>query len=148
MYICVDFDGTLCEHVYPEIGKEVPHAFATIKKLQEAGGKIILFTMRSSKPYLHKTVEVDPHTNEERKVVVERDCLKEAIDWCKERGLEFYGINTNPSQKFWTKSPKAYGQYYIDDAAVGCPLIHEMGKRPYVNWVEIEKIMTKTFGDE
>ena len=119
MYICCDFDGTLCEHVYPQVGEEVPKAFDYCKKYQEAGIKLILFTMRSGKE------------------------LEEAVEWCKERGLEFYGINTNPTQKFWTKSPKAYGNLYMDDAAAGCPLIKEDGKKAYVDWDKINEIVVE-----
>jgi hydroxymethylpyrimidine pyrophosphatase-like HAD family hydrolase len=146
--ICVDFDGTLCEHVYPEIGKEVPKAFEYLKKYQKAGAKIILFTMRSSKPYNQKIVSIDPNTNEETIEYVDRDCLQEAVDWCKKNGLEFYGVNSNPTQKYWTRSPKAYGQLYVDDAAVGCPLIYEEGKRPYVDWESVDKIIENRIKSE
>ena len=35
MIIAVDFDGTIVEHRYPEIGKEKPFAIATLKELQK-----------------------------------------------------------------------------------------------------------------
>ena len=34
MIIAVDFDGTIVEHCYPSIGKEIPFAIYTLKKLQ------------------------------------------------------------------------------------------------------------------
>ena len=34
MIIAVDFDGTIVEHKYPEIGRELPFAIETLKKLQ------------------------------------------------------------------------------------------------------------------
>lgn len=115
MPICVDFDGTIVEHDYPRIGKPVPYAIETIKKLQSMGANIILFTMRSDKT------------------------LDEAVKYCNDNGIELYGINRNPSQT-WTNSPKAYGELYIDDAAVGCPLI-STDSRPYVDWLEVYKII-------
>lgn len=119
MIIAIDFDGTLCEHEYPEIGKEVKLAIKTCKKLQEAGHKLILWTMRGNKP--------DSQT------------LKEAVDWCSERGLTFWGINENPEQKEsgWSNSNKQYANLYIDDAAYGCPLVYPETGRPYVDWADV-----------
>ncbi len=112
--LAIDFDGTLSEHVYPDIGKEVPLAFDTCKCLQEDGYSLILYTMRSG-------VE-----------------LEQAVAWCKERGLEFWGVNENPEQHTWTQSPKVYAQIYIDDAAYGCPLVNIVGyNRPMVDWSEV-----------
>ena len=47
--IAVDFDGTIVEHKYPEIGKEVMFAIQTLKALQEQGHQLILWTYRSGK---------------------------------------------------------------------------------------------------
>ena len=35
MKIAVDFDGTIVEHAYPKIGKEMAFAFSTLKELQK-----------------------------------------------------------------------------------------------------------------
>ena len=48
MYIAVDFDGTCVTHDYPRIGKEIG-APKVLKRLVEAGHKLILNTMRSGK---------------------------------------------------------------------------------------------------
>ena len=45
--IAVDFDGTIVSHAYPNIGREVPNAIRVLKKLQEQGTQLILWTMRS-----------------------------------------------------------------------------------------------------
>ena len=42
MIIAVDFDGTIVEHKYPAIGKEIPFAFETLRKLQIEHHKLIL----------------------------------------------------------------------------------------------------------
>ena len=47
MYICIDFDGTIVDHCFPEIGTEAPKAILWLKRLQDQGAKLILFTMRS-----------------------------------------------------------------------------------------------------
>ena len=47
MFIAIDFDGTIVDHRFPEIGKPVPGAFEWMKKFKEAGAKLILWTMRS-----------------------------------------------------------------------------------------------------
>jgi len=117
MKICVDFDGTIVKHEYP--GEPVKGAIETLKKINKAGHDIILYTMRSGEQ------------------------LFEAINFLNENGIVLYGINENKDQKKWTQSPKIYANYYIDDAAVGCPLIYPRNKRPYVKWSQIRRILTR-----
>lgn len=114
--IAVDFDGTIVTHEYPGIGQGIG-ALKWLQLLQEAGADLILFTMRSGKE------------------------LEEAVEYCRGGGIEFYGINENPTQSRWTDSPKAYAKVYIDDAAFGCPLIKVPGKRAYVDWDIVGPVM-------
>lgn len=117
MIIAVDFDGTCVTHEYPKIGKENEGCVDVLKDLVREGHKLILYTMRSGK------------------------YLEDAVGWFKERGIPLWGINENPTQSTWTKSPKIYANLYIDDAACGCPLIYnESEGRPFVDWNTI-KIM-------
>jgi len=118
MFVCVDFDGTLVDHRFPEIGPAVPLAFEFLHFFQEAKLRVILWTMRSNDPEIG------------------RWALKEAVDYVeREHNIKFYGVNENSSQAKWTSSPKAYGHFYIDDAAVGCPLIQPEGfRRKCVDW--------------
>jgi len=117
MIFCIDFDGTIVTHEYPKIGRDIG-AFPVLKKMQNNGHQIILFTMRSG------------------------STLDHAVRYLKVYGgIELFGINENPNQKEWTNSPKAYGHIYIDDAALGCPLVHPIEGRPYVDWKAIEKIL-------
>ena len=60
--------------------------------------------------------------------------------------IPLFGANENPTQKSWTTSPKVHANLYIDDAALGCPLIfdHAISSRPFVNWVMVEEILEKT----
>lgn len=116
MYIAIDFDGTIVDHRFPDIGPPVPDAITWMKAFQEEGAKLILFTMRS-----------DGDSN--------GPVLQQAVDYLKSEGIELFGVNHNPTQSSWTTSPKAYAQLYIDDAAVGCPMI-DLAKfyRPCVDW--------------
>jgi hypothetical protein len=126
MVIAVDFDGTCVTHEYPHVGEDIG-AQPVLRKLVEAGHQLILFTMRSGKE------------------------LQDAVKWFKNNDIPLYGVNANPTQSEWTKSPKAYAQLYIDDAALGIPLDvnvtlvnHEELKqigRPFVNWEEVEKLL-------
>src|SRR3990167_6806482 len=117
MKIAVDFEGTIVDHQFPDIGKDVPGAFYYLDAFQKHGAKLILFTMRSD-------------GRESGNV------LSEAIEHCNKKGIIFFGINSDPEQAKWTSSPKAYAEIYIDDAAYGCPLKENprMGGRPYVDW--------------
>lgn len=114
--IAVDFDGTIVCHKFPNIGKAVPLAIETMKEWQKIGINIILWTVRSGK------------------------YLDDAVAWCKEHGIEFYGINENPYQKSWSTSPKAFAQFYVDDMAVGCPLMEFEGCK-VVDWVKVKGII-------
>lgn len=124
VYIGVDFDGTCVYHEYPQIGLEVPYARDCMLALVAAGYLLILNTTRSGKE------------------------LQEAVQWFADRGIPLYGVNENPDQKSWTTSPKVYASYYIDDAAVGCPLCQDsdMESRPYVNWLAITKFFFPNAG--
>jgi hypothetical protein len=113
--IAVDFDGTIAQHEFPKIGPPVPGAFEWLRKYLELDAKLLLWTMRSDGQDVG-------------------DVLTQAIEFCRERGVEFHGHNVNPDQH-WSTSPKAYANVYIDDNAFGCPLITSSEYfRPCVNW--------------
>ena len=129
MYICIDFDGTIVDHRFTDIGDPAPDAIKWIKRFQELGARIILFTMRSNGQEYGNV-------------------LDQAVDYLKQNDIELFGINRNPDQDTWTSSPKAYGQLYIDDAAIGCPMIQPIGfARPCVDWekvgIQVESILNK-----
>jgi hydroxymethylpyrimidine pyrophosphatase-like HAD family hydrolase len=95
--IAVDFDGTIVEHRYPEIGREMLFAFATLKALQDKGHKLILWTIRTG------------------------ELLQEAVDYCRKNGIEFYAVNRNyPEEVLDEKtSRKLNVDIFIDDRNVG-----------------------------
>jgi hypothetical protein len=127
--IILDFDGTCTTHDFPFVGKDIG-SVPVLKKLVEKGHKLILFTMRSHRPYIHPDGKP-------------RDCLQDAIDWFAKNNIPLYGINTNPTQHEWTDSPKAYGQLMIDDIAIGVPLKidKELSPRPFVDWFYLELML-------
>lgn len=114
MIIALDFDGTVVKHRYPEIGEDIG-AVPVLQALQANGHQFILYTMR------------DNHSND-------RNCLKEAADWFAKNHINLIGINLNPWQKSWTDSIKVYAPMYIDDAALGAPLVTNANERAYINW--------------
>ena len=100
MTIAVDFDGTIVEHAYPRIGKEKPFALDTLRMLNADGHKLILWTSRDG------------------------DLLKEAVEFCRKGGVEFYAINSNTPTKglsFGSNglSVKVTADVYIDDRNIG-----------------------------
>jgi hypothetical protein len=101
--IAVDFDGTLCEYAFPKIGEQKEshkELLDLLIKLRENGHKLILWTCRGDN-------EAYP-------------CLSEAIDWCKQKGLEFDAINENiiGTKKLSGPSPKVVADFYLDDKAI------------------------------
>ena len=98
MTIAVDFDGTIVEHRYPEIGREIPFAIDTLKMLAKQGHRLILWTVREGK------------------------LLDEAVEWCRQRGLEFYAVNKDyPEEQREDSnfSRKLKVEMWIDDRNVG-----------------------------
>lgn len=98
MRIAVDFDGTIVTHAYPKVGKPIPFAIETLKKLQqEDHHQLILWTVR------------------------EGALLDEAVDYCRQRGLEFYAVNSNyPEEQQSDGTPrKLTVDLWIDDRNLG-----------------------------
>lgn len=99
MIIAVDFDGTIVENRYPDIGKEIPFATETLRMLIHDGHQLILWTVREGK------------------------YLDEAVDWCFIHGVSFYAINKNyPEEKVhyqYGYYKKIYADYFIDDCNIG-----------------------------
>jgi hypothetical protein len=123
MIICVDFDGTCVTHEFPKVGRDIG-AVQVLKELVESGNQLVLFTMRSNRP--------------------NGNFLDDAVNWFKDNEIPLYGIQENPTQKNWTTSPKAYGEIYIDDAALGSPLIYPgNGEKPYVDWNKARELLTE-----
>jgi len=124
MYIAIDFDGTVVKHKYPEIGEDIG-AVPVLKALVAKGHKLILHTMRG-------------HTLEGR------DTLQEAIDWFEKNGIELYGVNENKSQKRWTTSKKVFANLYIDDSALGAPVMYDNEFNRFIDWKSIEQYFKAT----
>lgn len=116
--IAVDFDGTCVTHEFPKIGEPIG-AERVLRRLVEHGHQLILWTMRSDSP--------------------SQDYLTQAVQWFKDNNIPLWGINNNPDQHTWTTSPKCYAHLYIDDAALGIPLIQ--ADRPYVDWDAVELML-------
>ena len=95
--LAIDFDGTIFEDAYPKIGKPKLFAFENLKKLQQDGHRLILWTYRYGKT------------------------LQDAVDFCKENGLEFYAVNCSfPNEEYDPKkSRKINADLFIDDRNVG-----------------------------
>ncbi len=97
LVIAVDFDGTVVEHRYPDIGDVIPGAFDVLHELQEKGHKLILWTVRDG---------ID---------------LQAAIDFCLDHGIMFYAANeSHPNEEFNKYiSRKIDCDVFIDDRNVG-----------------------------
>ncbi len=112
--IAIDFDGTCVEHDYPAVGMDVEGAVDTLRALNKRGHRLILYTMRSGEK------------------------LEAALKWFKERKITLWAVNRNPEQEEWTESPKVYADIYIDDSALGCPIMFIDGvRRPVVKWAKV-----------
>lgn len=100
MTIAIDFDGTIVEHRYPEIGREIPFATDTLKMLIADHHKLILWSVREGK------------------------LLDEAVNWCRERGVEFYAVNRDYPEENGTQNNNHFSRklkvdMFIDDRNLG-----------------------------
>jgi len=109
LIIAIDFDGTIVEDAYPKIGKPMIFAFETMRKLQSEGHRLILWTYRTEKK------------------------LQEAVDFCKQQGLEFYAINKSyPEEEFDGKiSRKINATFFVDDRNIG----------GFIGWTAVHKLL-------
>ena len=95
--LAIDFDGTIVEDAYPKIGKPKIFAFESLKKLQQDGHRLILWTYRYG------------------------EALQEAVNFCNANGLEFYAVNCSFPNEVYDpkKSRKINADLFIDDRNVG-----------------------------
>lgn len=93
----VDFDGTLCEDAWPEIGAPKQKIIDTCIRLRQAGHKLIFWSCR------------------------EGDMAIKAVAWCAQFGLYFDAINANLPERiaqYGTDPRKIGADFYIDDKNV------------------------------
>jgi predicted mannosyl-3-phosphoglycerate phosphatase (HAD superfamily) len=110
-YIAIDFDGTIVEEMFPEIGDIKPHAVRVIKRIKESGRRIAIWTSRDESFY-------------ERV----KDCLKV-------NGIPYDAFNEpfpEMKKQYKADSPKIYASLYIDDRAYGI-------KERNIDWLEVER---------
>lgn len=94
--IAVDFDGTLCENKWPEIGEANTKLILYLREEKRKGSKLILWTCRQG------------------------DELHAALEWCYWMQLEFDAVNKNLPEiidLFGEDTRKIFANEYIDDLA-------------------------------
>lgn len=124
--IAIDFDGTCVTHEFPKVGRDIG-AVPVLKALVEAGHRLVLWTMRSDGREQLNARNGTPLENP--------NPLTDAVKWFEENGIPLWAVNQNPEQQTWTGSPKAYANLYIDDAALGAPMLEGLkDERPFLDW--------------
>lgn len=122
MNIYLDFDGTVVEHEYPEIGQLNPNALEVIKKLQDAGHTIILNTMR---------VEFDDGTME---AAIEYINLNEQV-----AGIVITELTDRKIHPRRWDLDKVENDIYIDDMAPDIPMTRTVRRTGLmVDWLAVE----------
>lgn len=93
-YIAIDFDGTIVDEAFPNIGQVKPHAKRVMQKIQQYGGVITIWTCRTG--------------------IDETNC----IDFLTDNGIPFDYFNCNPQElidRYGTIPRKLGADIYIDD---------------------------------
>ena len=106
--IAVDFDGTLVEDKFPEIGEPILRVWDALRQARDNGAKIILWTCRNGNK------------------------LKEAVEYCSEQGLHFDAINENLDEckvLFDNDTRKVYADEYWDDKSIGAYCYYDFSKK-------------------
>ncbi len=95
MILAIDFDGTIVEDQFPEVGKMIPGASEAINQLYADGYTIIIWSCRTG---IKKT---------------------RAIEWLVMNGIKFHRFNescpTNIALHGGKDTRKVYANIYIDD---------------------------------
>ena len=92
--IAVDFDGTLCDGCWPDIGEPNLKLIGELIYRRSLGNKLILWSCRAGEQ------------------------LKQAVEWCNSYGLIFDAVNDNIPEiveKYGSNSRKITADIYIDD---------------------------------
>lgn len=92
--LAVDFDGTLVENKFPEIGAIKEDVFTAVLAYQSAGWRIILWTCRTD------------------------NMLEDAVNFCKVNGLIPDEVNRNIPEVqavYGGDTRKVFANMYIDD---------------------------------
>jgi len=96
--LIIDFDGTIVEAKWPEIGEMKPNALTVINRLYDAGHKIVVNTCR-----------VDQYA-------------AAAYSWLVDNGFKFHAFNENLPELiefYGSDTRKLSGDVYIDDKNLG-----------------------------
>lgn len=118
MIIAIDFDGVCVTNDFPRVGKDIG-AVPVLLELAAKGHKLLLLTNRYGQT------------------------LKDAENWFRAYGIPLYAVNRNPDQYHFSKSPKIYADLYIDDRALGCPLMSDphVSNKPFVDWETVRRLL-------
>lgn len=120
MVIAVDFDGTLCESKWPNLGEANKKLINHLIMMRRHGHKVILNTNREHYDF------TDWKGNK-------RDLLQEALDFCEDNGLLFDAVNENLPEiieAFGHDSRKISANIIIDDKCAGDEFCREF-RIPY-----------------
>lgn len=133
--IYLDFDGTVVEHQYPNIGRANFGCIEVLKKLQNAGHKIVLNTTRS---------EISPEALQQAVewfgkawmfLVDSNEALKGEFDFALDGVLNY---KMQPGLWDWQRF-KAEGVIMLDDQCYGIPLKKAaMSTGNMVDWAALD----------
>jgi hypothetical protein len=95
--LAIDFDGTIVDHAFPDIGEIKPDAKEIINRLYEEGYYICVWSCRTGFN------------------------LIDAVNWLNDNGIQYHKFNEGPPLECvgFSSHPKIYANIYIDDSNLG-----------------------------
>jgi hypothetical protein len=132
----LDFDGTIVEHLYPLVGRVVPHSVRVVRRLQDAGHIVILNSYRAD--CRNGTLEDATNWLESTWKVGKDDLKPISILSSK---VSPYPFITNGNLQIHHDLTIG-GIVYLDDEAEGTPTIPAyMSIAPMVDWLAVEQVL-------
>ncbi len=125
--IALDFDGTLCDSDFPELGPSLDAEF-WLQRAAEVDDRVeyVLWTLRTA------------------------ERLAEAARWCGSQGIALASVNEHPLQNRFEErqgfemARKLFAHVFVDDRGLGTPLrpsVH--GGAPVVDWDRMGPLLVK-----
>jgi hypothetical protein len=128
--IAIGFDGVCVRDAFPRIGGEIG-ASPVLKKLTDTGHRLILYTVRYDCKHVDSKVKVGEKYN--------RFLLRDALLWFEGYNIPLWAVNDNPETGSWSPSGKLHADLYIDNKAIGAPLISSFMENAFIDWSAVDR---------
>ncbi len=130
LVIAIGFDGVCVKDKFPRIGEDIGAAHV-LRKLTDTGHRLLLYTSRIDIKHVNPGVRVGG--------IYDRFYLTQALLWFEMNKIPVWSVNINPEVRSVNYSGKIHADLFIDNKALGSPLVSPFNERPYIDWLYVDK---------